>query len=125
MVLLTIGHCYVHYALKRQSENRQYLLSQGFLFLHKYYKLKQGSLDAAQRQEAHFNLARSYHAIGLTHLAAKFYQLALQEVPDDSDNGIMGRNDLTLEAAYNLQHICWTGGDIDAVKNIAEKYLVL
>ncbi|KAI1769214.1 TPR-like protein [Hypoxylon sp. FL1150] len=125
MVLLTIGHCYVHYALKRQSENRQYLLSQGFLFLHKYYNLKQGSLDAAQRQEAHFNLARSYHAIGLTHLAAKFYQLALRDVPDDSNNGIMGRNDLTLEAAYNLQHICWTGGDIGAVKTIAEKYLVL
>ncbi len=37
----------------------------------------------------------------------------------------MGRNDLTLDAAYNLQHICWTGGDTGAVKAIAEKYLVL
>ncbi|XXG96530.1 protein phosphatase regulator [Hypoxylon texense] len=125
MVLLTIGHCYVHYALKRQSENRQYLLTQGFLFLHKYYDLKQGSLDAAQRQEAHYNLARSYHAIGLPHLAAQYYRLALRDVPDDSRNGIMGRNDLTLDAAYNLQHICWTGGDVGAVKTIAEKYLVL
>ncbi|KAI0180874.1 TPR-like protein [Hypoxylon sp. FL1284] len=125
MVLLTVGHCYVHYALKRQSENRQFLLSQGFHFLHKYYNLKQSSLDAAQRQEAHFNLARSYHAIGLPHLAARFYQLALEDVPDDSANGIMGRNDLKLEAAYNLHHICWTGGDVGAVKSIAQKYLVL
>lgn len=125
MVILTVGHCYVHYALKRQSENRQYLLTQGFLFLHQYYDIKIASPDAAQRQEAHYNLARSYHAIGLPHLAADYYRRVLQDVPDDSANGIMGRNDLTQEAAYNLQQFCWAGGDMQAVKAVAEKHLVL
>ncbi|KAI0841722.1 TPR-like protein [Hypoxylon sp. FL0890] len=125
MVTLSVGHCYLHYALKRQAENRQYLLTQGFHFLHQYYELKLASPDAAQRQEAHYNLARSYHAIGIPHIAAEYYRRALQEVPDDSGNGIMGRNDLTQEAAYNLGQICWTGGDLDAIKAITEKYLVL
>ncbi|KAL7626946.1 transcription factor TFIIIC subunit tfc4 [Parahypoxylon ruwenzoriense] len=125
MVILSVGHCYVHYALKRQSENRQYLLVQGFLFLHQYYDIKQTSPNAAQRQEAHYNLARSYHAVGIPHIAAEYYRRTLQDVPEDSGNGIMGRNDLTQEAAYNLQQICWAGGDIDAVKAISERYLVL
>ncbi|KAI1412891.1 TPR-like protein [Hypoxylon sp. FL1857] len=125
MVILSVGHCYLHYALKRQAENRQYLLAQGFHFLHQYYEQKLASPDAAQRQEAHYNLARSYHAVGIPHIAAEYYKRALQDVPDDSGNGIMGRNDLTQEAAYNLGQICWTGGDVDAVKAITEKYLVL
>ncbi|KAI1384666.1 TPR-like protein [Hypoxylon trugodes] len=125
MVILSVGHCYVHYALKRQAENRQYLLVQGFHFLHQYYELRLASPDAAQRQEAHYNLARSYHAIGIPHLAAEYYRRVLQDVPNDEENGIMGRNDLTQEAAYNLQQICWTGGDVLAAKGIAEKFLVL
>ncbi|KAI0851825.1 TPR-like protein [Daldinia vernicosa] len=125
MVILSVGHCYVHYALKRQAENRQFLLTQGFLFLHQYYELKVASPSAAQRQEAHYNLARSYHAIGIPHLAVEYYQRVLQDVPDDSGNGIMGRDDLSQEAAYNLQQIYWAGGDVGAIKGIGEKYLVL
>ncbi|OTA60334.1 TPR-like protein [Hypoxylon sp. EC38] len=125
MVTLSVGHCYLHYALKRQAENRQYLLAQGFHFLHQYYEQKLASPSAAQRQEAHYNLARSYHALGIPHIAAEYYRRALRDVPDDSGNGIMGRNDLTQEAAYNLGQICWTGGDVDAVRAITEKYLVL
>ncbi|OTB17969.1 hypothetical protein K445DRAFT_315719 [Daldinia sp. EC12] len=125
MVILSVGHCYVHYALKRQAENRQFLLTQGFLFLHQYYDLKVASPDAAQRQEAHYNMARSYHAIGIPHLAVEYYQRVLQDVPDDSRNGIMGRDDLTQEAAYNLQQIYWAGGDMEAIKGIAERYLIL
>ncbi|KAI1801601.1 TPR-like protein [Daldinia bambusicola] len=125
MVILSVGHCYVHYALKRQAENRQFLLTQGFLFLHQYYDLKVASPSAAQRQEAHYNMARSYHAIGIPHLAVEYYRRVLQDVPDDSGNGIMGRDDLTQEAAYNLQQIYWAGGDVEAIKGIAERYLVL
>ncbi|KAI1094687.1 TPR-like protein [Rostrohypoxylon terebratum] len=125
MVILSVGNCYVYYALKRQAENRQYLLTQGFYFLHQYYELKLASADTAQRQEAHYNLARSYHAVGIPHLATEYYKRVLQEVPDDSGNGIMGRNDLSREAAYNMAQICWTGGDVQAVKAITDKYLVL
>jgi len=125
MVLLSVGQCYIHYALKRQSENRQYLLVQGFVFLHRYYDLKIASPDAAERQEAHYNMARSYHAIGIPHLAAEFYQRALRDPPDDSESSILEQTDLTREAAYNLQQICWAGGDLEAVKSISEKYLSL
>ncbi|KAI1505503.1 hypothetical protein F5X99DRAFT_368242 [Biscogniauxia marginata] len=125
MAALSVGHCYVHYALKRQSENRQYLLIQGFMFLHQYYNAKVASPEAAIRQEAHYNLARSYHAIGIPHIAAEYYRRTLQEVPDDSGNGIMGRDDLSQEAAFNLQQICLTGGDMESVRSLAEKYLVL
>ncbi|KAI2470582.1 TPR-like protein [Annulohypoxylon bovei var. microspora] len=125
MVILSVGNCYVYYALKRQAENRQYLLTQGFHFLHQYYELKLASPDTAQRQEAHYNLARSYHAVGIPHLAAEYYRRTLQEVPDDSGNGVMGKNDLTREAAYNMAQICWTGGDVDAIKAVTEQYLVL
>ncbi|KAI5928521.1 hypothetical protein F4810DRAFT_8214 [Camillea tinctor] len=125
MAALSVGHCYVHYALKRQSENRQYLLIQGFMFLHQYYDTKVASPEAGIRQEAHYNLARSYHAIGIPHIAAEYYRRTLQEIPDDSGNGIMGRDDLSQEAAFNLQQICLTGGDMESVRNLAEKYLVL
>ncbi|KAI0881909.1 TPR-like protein [Annulohypoxylon maeteangense] len=125
MVILSVGNCYVYYALKRQAENRQYLLTQGFHFLHQYYELKLASPDTAQRQEAHYNLARSYHAVGIPHLATEYYRRALREVPDDSGNGVMGRNDLSREAAYNMAQICWAGGDVDAVKAVTDQYLVI
>ncbi|KAI1369100.1 hypothetical protein F5Y08DRAFT_181973 [Xylaria arbuscula] len=131
MVLLSVGQCYIHYALKRQSENRQYLLVQGFVFLHRYYDLKvsssSSSADAAQRQEAHYNMARSYHAIGIPHLAAQFYQRVLRDIPDESSEqpAVLSSSDLSHEAAYNLQQICWAGGDLEAIKSLGERYLTL
>ncbi|KAI1423812.1 hypothetical protein F5Y12DRAFT_785755 [Xylaria sp. FL1777] len=125
MILLSVGQCYIHYALKRQSENRQYLLVQGFVFLHRYYDLKVSSANAAERQEAHYNMARSYHAIGIPHLAAEFYQRVLRDRPDDSERTVLGSSDLSQEAAYNLQQICWAGGDLGAVKSLGERYLTL
>ncbi|KAI0391317.1 hypothetical protein F5Y17DRAFT_441000 [Xylariaceae sp. FL0594] len=147
MILLSVGQCYIHYALKRQSENRQYLLVQGFVFLHRYHEVRTGSPSAgpAERQEAHYNMARSYHAIGIPHLAAEFYRRALheaaplppveQEKEKDGDGGegdgaddgsvCLGDTDLTREAAYNLQQISWAGGDLEGVRKISEMYLTL
>ncbi|KAI2630453.1 hypothetical protein GGS21DRAFT_540113 [Xylaria nigripes] len=125
MILLSVGQCYIHYALKRQSENRQYLLIQGFVFLHRYYDLKIASTDVSERQEAHYNMARSYHAIGIPHLAVEFYQRVLRDIPDDSEPDVFGKTDLSQEAAYNLQQICWAGGDLDAAKGLGERYLTL
>ena len=127
VVILSVGHCYIHYALKRQAENRQYLLTQGFLFLHRYHGLLAGSPRAAARQEAHYNLARSYHAVGITHLAALYYRRALADRPGAEEaraNGVLGSDDLVREAAYNLQQIYWAGGDLESVRRIAEEYLV-
>lgn len=125
IILLSVGQCYIHYALKRQSENRQYLLVQGFVFLRRYYNIKVASADAAERQEAHYNMARSYHAIGIPHLAAEFYQRVLRDIPERSELSIFRDSDISKEAAYNLQQICWAGGDLDAVKALSERYLTL
>ncbi|KAJ1335258.1 general transcription factor 3C polypeptide 3 (transcription factor C subunit 4) [Microdochium nivale] len=155
MIILSIGQCYVHYALKRQSENRQYIIAQGFIFLHQYYDMRCGLSPSssspavstpAQRQEAHYNLARTYHAVGLPHLAVEYYQRVLRDVPprrrhhhredvgqgsskeeeeDEEEKGIMGTDDLSKEAAFNLQQICFAGGDLQGMRELGEKYLAL
>ncbi|KAI1859223.1 uncharacterized protein JN550_012143 [Neoarthrinium moseri] len=122
MINISIGQAYLHYALKRQSENRQQAISQGFTFLHRYYDAKLATaMTAEQRQEAHYNLARSYHAVGLTHLAAEYYRRVFLEIEGDE----IGEEDLAREAAYNLQQCCLIGGDIEAMRDIADRWLVL
>ncbi|ORY69818.1 uncharacterized protein BCR38DRAFT_405494 [Pseudomassariella vexata] len=131
MINISIGQAYVHYALKRQAENRQYLIIQGFAFLEKYYNAKlRLATTPAQRQEAHYNLARSYHSIGLMNLAAEYYRRVLREVEglvDKAREEMMqaGGENLAREAAYNLQAMCFIGGDMEAVQKITERWLVL
>ncbi|KAI1327834.1 hypothetical protein F5Y16DRAFT_370410 [Xylariaceae sp. FL0255] len=127
MIQMSVGQCYIHYALKRQSENRQYLLVQGFSFLHKYYEARAASEDTAERQEAHYNMARSYHAIGINHIAAMYYQRALEDAPSALKDGDRYRehSDLSREAAFNLQQICLAGGDLEAFRKLGEKYLTV
>lgn len=78
-VLLSIALCYIHHSLKRQSENRHYLIMQGLSFMHEYRHVreKEGSL-LQERQEMEFNFARVWHILGLAHLAVEGYQRALR-----------------------------------------------
>lgn len=125
MVNISIGQAYLHYGLKRQTENRQQSITQGLLFLHRYYDMKLAqALTSGQRQEAHYNLARTYHEIGLAHLAAEFYKRVFREVESESDDGT-GHEDLAREAAFNLQQFCLIGGDMEAVRDLGERWLVL
>jgi general transcription factor 3C polypeptide 3 (transcription factor C subunit 4) len=122
MINISIGQAYLHYALKRQAENRQHLIAQGFSFIHKYYDMKlAAAMTSGERQEAHYNMARSYHVIGLTHLAAEYYRRVFREMENDQP----GDEDLAKEAAFNLQMCCLVGGDVEAMRGIAEKWLVL
>ncbi|PSR75307.1 hypothetical protein BD289DRAFT_197730 [Coniella lustricola] len=96
MVNLSTGLAYVHYAMKRQVENRQFILAQGFHYLFAYHtaRLEAGTCSSGSkgdkngndsdgvligRLEAHYNLARCYHLLGIYHLAAKFYGAVLKE----------------------------------------------
>lgn len=94
MVNLSTGLAYVHYAMKRQVENRQFILAQGLHYFFKYYEARitgsngngfeGGSEEEKEdvligRLEANYNLARCYHLLGIYHLAAKFYGLVLRE----------------------------------------------
>lgn len=78
-VLLSIALCYIHHSLKRQSENRHYLIMQGLSFMHEYRRVreKEGSL-LQERQEMEFNFACVWHTLGLAHLAVEGYQRALK-----------------------------------------------
>lgn len=78
-VLLSIGLCYIHHSLKRQSENRHYLIMQGLSFMHEYRRVRErkGSL-VQERQEMEFNFARVWHMLGLAHLAIEGYQRVLK-----------------------------------------------
>ncbi|KAL2124409.1 hypothetical protein VTJ04DRAFT_774 [Mycothermus thermophilus] len=161
LINLSTGLAYLHYALKRQAANRQYLLTQGFAFLFRYYRdrLEGGSRDededkdesgdgereknkrrgkrrstVAQRQEAHFNIARAYSLIGLGNLAVEYYRKVLEEEEDDDEksedeagrrSSSIGSEDLRAEAAYNVRTLCYLLGDVAGARAVAERWLVL
>ncbi|KAJ4304323.1 transcription factor TFIIIC subunit tfc4 [Collariella sp. IMI 366227] len=102
LINLSTGLAYVHYALKRQATNRQYLLMQGFAFLFRYYhdRIADEKGGVAQRQEAHFNIARAYSLVGLGNLAVEYYRKVLGE-EGERGQGWMGDEDLKVEAAFN------------------------
>ncbi len=64
MINMFIGLSYIHYALKRQSANRQYYIMQGLSFLFIYYDLRQKSGVLQEKQEAEYNVARTFHLLG-------------------------------------------------------------
>jgi general transcription factor 3C polypeptide 3 (transcription factor C subunit 4) len=78
-VLLSIGLSYIHHSLKRQCENRHYLIMQGLSFMDEYRRVREkpGSL-LSEKQEMEFNFARVYHSLGLAHLAVEGYERALK-----------------------------------------------
>lgn len=84
MISLSLGLAYVHYGLKRQSTNRQYLLLQGQAFLSRYLdapgpdegKSREGG--SSWRAERFYNLGRLFHLLGIGHLASVYYGKALE-----------------------------------------------
>lgn len=150
LINLSTGLAYVHYALKRQATNRQYLLTQGFAFLFRYYDDRLRSYPAgkgkggvAQRQEAHFNVARAYSLVGLAALAVEYYRKVLAEggvevgegegdgegrdgeVVEEAAGGGMGSEDLRVEAAFNVRTLCYLLGDVEGARGVAGEFLVL
>lgn len=95
-ILLPIALCYIHHALKRQAENRHYLILQGLSFMSLYRKVRcQGKIDQeaatdgneeahiedsslSQCQEVEFNYGRVYHSLGLLHQAIPCYERVLE-----------------------------------------------
>ncbi|KAK4224754.1 transcription factor tau subunit sfc4 [Podospora fimiseda] len=131
LINLSTGLAYIHYALKRQATNRQYLLTQGFAFLFRYYhdRLRDSKDSPAQRQEAHFNIARAYSLIGLGNLAVEYYKKVLEEPEYESvtgENGMMmGSEDLRVEAAYNIRSMCYLLGDVEGSRVVTDRWMVL
>ena len=139
-VLLSIALCFIHHSLKRQSENRHYLIMQGLSFMHEYRRVrgKQGSL-VQERQEVEFNFARVWHMLGLAHLAVQGYRRVLELVDElqdhDDDDVTMGGTvaeqpppfveDFSCEAALGLQNIYAHNGDLYEAREITKRWLVI
>jgi general transcription factor 3C polypeptide 3 (transcription factor C subunit 4) len=121
MINLSLGLGYIHYGLKRQSENRQFHLMQGLAFLFKYYESRHNSPKVEERQEAHYNIARSYQMLGLAHLAIPYYLRVLEEVQDS----VITREDLVRDAAYNLQNVYSMSGNLEMARFVTAKWLVI
>ena len=126
MVNLSIGLGYLHYALKRQAENRHYLVVQGFSFLIVYYDTRRNSEAAVERQEAEFNVGRAYHMLGLTQLAIPYYERCLglaRDVEGMISEGVV--ENFTCEAAFALQGLWASNGKPDLARIVTETWLVI
>jgi general transcription factor 3C polypeptide 3 (transcription factor C subunit 4) len=134
---LSVGVAYTHWALTRKAGNRQAMLAQGLAFLWRYYDLRralpqeEGSDTVEREGEAEFNMARSYHMLGLLALAADGYRkvLALAEGRgvggDGRDVNAVGGGGVAVEAAYNLRTLYLMGGDHVAAGEVTRRWLVL
>jgi general transcription factor 3C polypeptide 3 (transcription factor C subunit 4) len=121
MINLSIGLGYIHYGLKRQSENRQFQIMQGMSFLFRYYESRRESEHFEERQEAHYNIARAYHLLGLTHLSMPYYLKVLEGARHTSST----IEALALDAAYNLQTIYAMAGNLGMANQVTEAWLVV
>ncbi|KAL4806915.1 hypothetical protein BDV18DRAFT_121499 [Aspergillus unguis] len=153
-VLLSIGLCYIHHSMKRQSENRHFQIMQGLTFMNEYKRIRErkGSL-LVERQEMEFNFARVWHTLGLAHLAVEGYQrvldygkeiqaqsrgntdtdIAMPDVDVDVDPAIVGVTstqhsfveDFSREAAVALQNLYALNGDFASAQAVTADWLVI
>jgi general transcription factor 3C polypeptide 3 (transcription factor C subunit 4) len=76
MVNLSLGLAYVHYGLKRQSTNRQYLLLQGQAFISNY--VQSGGGEPQRQAERYYNVGRLFQLLGIGYLSLQYYTQALE-----------------------------------------------
>ncbi|KAI9849713.1 MAG: transcription factor TFIIIC subunit tfc4 [Sclerophora amabilis] len=137
LINLHLALGYLHYALKRQSDNRHYLIMQGLSFLFAYHDIRMASPSTGHQQEANFNVARSFHMLGLTHLALPYYEQVLslsaslsegyggEEDQLDPSRSHKVVEDFAKDAAFNLQSIYALGGNMKMAREVTEKWLVI
>jgi len=123
VINLMIGLAYISDCLKRQTENRQHSVLQGTTFLLAYYESRKKSEHLEERQEAHYNMARAYHMLGLPHLALPYYQKVLDEVSHGTPRSM--REDIVVDTAYNLQLMYTTAGNFELARQITKRWLVI
>lgn len=105
-VCLSVGLSYIHYSIKRQCDNRQYLILQGFVFLFRYKSLRLTTRGLLGQIEADYNIGRAYHLLGLGHLAVRQYRKAMVrfQADDPKDMGqYEGMLSTNAQSMYNLK----------------------
>ncbi|ODH21706.1 hypothetical protein ACO22_05629 [Paracoccidioides brasiliensis] len=145
MVLLSIGLSYIHHSLKRQSDNRHYLIMQGLSFMQEYRRVREKSPIPQERQEVEFNFARVWQMLGLMHLAVRGYQRCLAfsgeigaererfkkqkematAVGDGTSDKRVWVEDFSREAAFALQCLYSFSGETKLAKEITDRWLII
>ena len=102
---------------------------QGLSFLFVYYDNRITSGLLSQRQEATYNAGRTFHMLGLAHLAIKYYEQCLElslEIRRGvvEDREVQGE-DFAQEAAYALQCLWAAAGNMEKAREVAEEWMVL
>ncbi len=126
MIKLSLALGYMHYALKRQAENRHQIMMQGLALLLEYYDNRRHSSSFSEQQEAEYNVAHAYHLLGLTHLAVPYYERCLslsQAVQTESLNH--PAEDFALEAAVILQGFWAASGNTAKALQVTRKWMML
>ena len=65
-----MGLGYLHYALKRQCGNRQYLIAQGLAFVSRYLDMQISTGIQCHAETARNDLARVFNLLGIPSLAS-------------------------------------------------------
>ena len=126
MIKLSLALGYLHHALKRQVENRHRILMQGLAYLLQYYDCQQQSAMLSEKQEAEYNVAHTYHLLGLTHLAIPYYErcLAMSDAAQVEDLGY-GAEGFAKEAAFTMQNFWAASGNMRKARELTERWLVV
>lgn len=123
MVNLSVGLGYVHHGLKRQADNRQYLIMQGIAAIFEYADTRSLSVSQVVRREVSFTLARVFHMLGLNHLAHKGYLQALNGLNVSSSEARY--SDIRVGAAFNEYILLSVSQDRYSIEDILSQYLYL
>lgn len=132
IINLSIATAFVVNAMERAPDNRQYDISQGLAFLERYRELRVASGKACHMQEAEYNVARTWHQLGLTHAAVPGYQKVLalsekvqKEYAEEGGDPEIATEDFAMEAALAMKNIFSLAGNHEAARAITEKWLVM
>lgn len=126
MISLSVGLGYIHHALKRQADNRQYLIMQGFACVFEFCHFKLSGTPEEKR-EAFFGVARTFHMLGLHHLALEWYRKVISADASDGvePRGNASSRDVILNAAYNEYALLISSGSVDELEQSVLPRLVL
>ena len=126
MIKFSLALGYLHYALKRQADNRHHILMQGLAFLLEYYDCRQQSSSSSEKQEAEYNVAHAFHLLGLTHLAIPYYErcLAMSAAVQVERYGC-GAEDFAKEAAFAMQSFWAASGNMEKARELTKRWLIV
>jgi general transcription factor 3C polypeptide 3 (transcription factor C subunit 4) len=125
MISFSVGLGYIHYALKRQSGNRQYLITQGLSFIFRYFHVNASSADITERQAAYFDVARTFQLIGLQDIASRYYDMSLEISPPPYIARNWGPIDLAAHTAFNQWCTLVASGNLVASSKVLRASLTL